>query len=47
MKRYRIVYWMGSIITEWHGKAKDKETVIKKFREAHGHSEIINIEECE
>lgn len=48
MRRYRIVYWLGSIRTEWHIKAKDEEDAAKKFKETKGgDAEIVKIEDSE
>ena len=44
MKKYRIVYWFGSCITEWYVKANDEQEALKKFKELKGEKEIINIE---
>ena len=31
MKLYRIIYWLGSMRTEWITRAKTEEDAIKKF----------------
>lgn len=31
MKQYRIIYWLGSIQTEWITKAKDADEAVEKF----------------
>ena len=45
MKKYRILYWLGSIKTEHVVKASNKEEAEKKFREVKGDKNIIGIEE--
>ena len=45
MKKYRILYWLGSMKTEYVVKAKNKEEAKKKFREIKGDKNIIDIEE--
>ena len=45
MKKYRILYWLGSMKTEYIVKANDKEEAEKKFREIKGDKNIIDIEE--
>lgn len=45
MKRFRFVYYFGSIMTECYYKAENKEQAIIKFRKEHGDSVIKNIEE--
>lgn len=46
MKKYRILYWMGSITTDWCVSANSAEEAEKKFREIKGEEkEIVRIEE--
>ena len=47
MKKWRIVYWFGSITTETFVKANSKEEAIVEFEKSKGKSkdDIINIEE--
>lgn len=45
MKKYRILYWLGSMQTEYIVKADSTEEAEKKFREIKGDKNIIDIEE--
>lgn len=45
MKKYRILYWLGSMKTEYVVKASNKEDAEKKFREIKGDKNIIDIED--
>ena len=45
MKRYRILYWFGSIHTVYVLEANNKEEAEKKFREINGKRSIIDIKE--
>lgn len=45
MKKYRILYWLGSMKTEYVVKANSTEEAKKKFREIKGDKNIIDIEE--
>lgn len=45
MKKYRILYWSGSMRTEYIVKANNEEEAEKKFREIKGDRNIIDIEE--
>lgn len=45
MKKYRILYWLGSMKTEYVVKASSTEEAVKKFREIKGGKNIIDIEE--
>ena len=45
MKRYRILYWFGSIHTVYVVEANNKEEAEKKFREIKGDRNIIDIKE--
>lgn len=45
MKRYRILYWLCSVKTEYIVKASNKEEAEKKFRKVKGDMRIINTEE--
>ena len=45
MKKYRILYWLGSMKTEYVVKADNKEEAEQKFREIKGNKNIIDIEE--
>ena len=47
MKKWRIVYWFGSITTEAFVKADSKEEAIAEFEKSKGKGKdiIINVEE--
>lgn len=46
MKKWRIVYWLGSMMTDMFVKADSKEAAIAEFEERKGSKDrIINIEE--
>lgn len=45
MKKYRILYWLGSMKTNYIVKADNKEEAEKKFREIKGDKNITDIEE--
>lgn len=45
MKKYRILYWLGSMKTDYIVKADSTEEAEKKFREIKGDKNIIDIEE--
>jgi hypothetical protein len=45
MKKWRIVYWLGSITTEVFIKADSKEAAIAEFEKSKGKDRIVNIEE--
>ena len=46
MKKWRIVYWLGSMMTETFVKADSKEMAIAEFEKRKGGKDrIINIEE--
>jgi hypothetical protein len=48
MKKYRILYWMGSITTDWCVSANSAEEAEKKFREIKGEEkEIVKIVEID
>ena len=48
MKKYRILYWLGSMKTDYIVKADNTEEAEKKFREIKGNNaNIISIEEAE
>ena len=47
MNRYRIVYWLGGMRTEWYVKASSKEDAIKKFERIKGKDKsIVNVEDA-
>ena len=47
MKKYRIVYQLNSITTEWYVRADNEKDAEKKFRDLKGNNvKIINIEEA-
>lgn len=43
MNRYRIIYWLGSMKTEYVVKASNEEEAKKKFREAKGDKNIVSV----
>jgi hypothetical protein len=45
VKTYRIIYWIGSIITDAYVKAQNAEEAEAKFREHHKSAQIVRIEE--
>lgn len=46
MKKYRILYWLGSMKTDYIVKANNKEEAEKKFKEIKGNNaNIFSIEE--
>jgi hypothetical protein len=47
MKKWRIVYWLGSMMTETFVKADSKEAAIAEFEKRKGKDKdsIVNIEE--
>lgn len=45
MKKYRFVYWFGSITTECYINANSQEEAIELFKEKKGDMHIVNIEE--
>lgn len=45
MKKYRILYWLGSMKTEYIVKASNKQEAEKKFKETKGNKNIVDIEE--
>lgn len=45
MKKYRILYWLGSMKTDYVVKASNKEEAEKKFKEIKGDKNIVEIEE--
>ena len=45
MKKYRILYWLGSMKTDCIVKADSAEEAEKKFKEIKGDKNIIDIEE--
>lgn len=45
MKKYRILYWFGSMRTEYIIRAINKEEAKKKFSEIKGDMHILDIEE--
>lgn len=45
MKKYRILYWFGSMVTEFVVKADNAEEAEKKFRETKGNKTIVEIKE--
>ena len=45
MKKYRILYWLGSIKTEYIVKANSTKEAEKKFIKIKGDKDIIDIEE--
>lgn len=47
MKKYRIVYWFGSIKTDWIVKANSEEEAREEFIRIKGNKEIVRIEEVE
>ena len=46
MKKWKIIYWLNSIRTEWIVKAEDEESAKEKFIEIKGDKEIIQISEA-
>lgn len=42
--KYRIVYLLGSMITEYTTKASSEEEAILKFKNIKGNHEIVTIE---
>ena len=47
MKKFRIVYWFGSCMTEHYVKAENEQKALEKFKELKGEKTIVNIEEAE
>lgn len=41
--KYRILYWLGSMTTEYVVKANNEEEAVKKFKEVKGDKNIIEI----
>jgi hypothetical protein len=41
--KYRIIYWLGSMTTEYVVKANNEEEAVKKFKEVKGDKNIIEI----
>lgn len=46
MKKWRIIYWFGSITTEVFIEADSKEDATAEFEKRKGKDTIINIEEA-
>ena len=46
MKKWRIVYWLGSMMTETFVRADSRETAIVEFEKDKGKDRIISIEEA-
>ena len=44
MKKFRIVYWFNSCITECYVKADNEQNALGKFKELKGEKRIVNIE---
>lgn len=44
MKKFRIVYWFNSCITECYVKADNEAGALEKFKELKGEKRIISIE---
>ena len=44
MKKFRIVYWFNSCITEHYVKANDKMEAMEKFKQLKGDKRIVSIE---
>lgn len=45
MKEYRVLYWFGSIVTEWRGKAASESEAVKAFKAVKGDKDIIKVDE--
>ena len=44
MKKFRIMYWFNSCITECYVKADNEQKALKKFKELKGEKRIVCIE---
>lgn len=44
MKKFRIVYWFNSCITECYVSADSKATALDEFRRRKGDKRIVNVE---
>lgn len=42
--RYRIIYWLGSMLAEYTTKASSEEEAILKFKNVKGSREIVTVE---
>lgn len=45
MKEYRVLYWFGSIVTEWRGKAASEKEAVEAFKSLKGDKDIIKVDE--
>lgn len=44
MKKFRIMYWFNSCITECYVRADNEQSALKKFKELKGEKRIVGIE---
>ena len=42
--KYRIIYWLGSMLAEYTTKANSEEEAILKFKNAKGSCDIVTVE---
>lgn len=42
--KYRIIYWLGSMLAEYTTKASSEEEAILKFKNTKGSREIVTVE---
>ena len=45
MKKFRIVYWFNSCITECYVSADDEDNARAKFKNLKGDKKIVSVEE--
>lgn len=44
MKKFRIMYWFNSCITECYVKAENEQKAMERFKELKGDKRIVGIE---
>lgn len=42
--KYRVIYWVGSMVTEWVVAAKTERDAIAKFRAEKGDAAVLKVE---